>query len=67
VCFKAAATPLHLKMTAPDGQSFTEKVKPGDFHWVSAPQGFIEWEGLAPLLQTIKAAPWTSRLKVASK
>jgi hypothetical protein len=29
-----AATPLNLKMTAPDGQSFTEKLKPGDFHWV---------------------------------
>jgi virginiamycin B lyase len=31
-----AATPLHLKMTAPDGQSFTETVKPGDFHWVDS-------------------------------
>jgi quercetin dioxygenase-like cupin family protein len=31
-----AATPLNLKMTAPDGQSFTEKLKPGDFHWVDS-------------------------------
>jgi len=31
-----AATPLHLKMTAPDGQSFTETVKPGEFHWVDS-------------------------------
>jgi quercetin dioxygenase-like cupin family protein len=31
-----AATPLQLKMTAPDGQSRTEQVKAGDFHWVDA-------------------------------
>jgi quercetin dioxygenase-like cupin family protein len=31
-----AATPMQLKMTAPDGQSRTETVKPGDFHWVDA-------------------------------
>src|SRR5437763_8266346 len=27
-----AATPMHLKMTAPDGRSLSEEVKPGDFH-----------------------------------
>ena len=31
-----AVTPMHLKMTAPDGRSFTDDVKPGDFHWVDA-------------------------------
>jgi quercetin dioxygenase-like cupin family protein len=31
------ATPMQLKMTAPDGQSFTHTVKAGDFHWVDAP------------------------------
>jgi quercetin dioxygenase-like cupin family protein len=31
-----AATPLHLKMTAPDGRSSTENVKAGDFHWVDS-------------------------------
>jgi quercetin dioxygenase-like cupin family protein len=31
-----AATPVNLKMTAPDGQSFSEKVNPGDFHWVDS-------------------------------
>lgn len=31
-----AVTPLHLKMTAPDGKSFADEVKPGDFHWVDA-------------------------------
>jgi YVTN family beta-propeller protein len=31
-----AATPLHLKMTAPDGRSSTEDVKAGDFHWVDS-------------------------------
>jgi YVTN family beta-propeller protein len=31
-----AATPLQLKMTAPDGESFTENVKAGDFHWVDS-------------------------------
>jgi mannose-6-phosphate isomerase-like protein (cupin superfamily) len=31
-----AATPLHLKITAPDGRSSTENVKPGDFHWVDS-------------------------------
>ncbi|HEY6293337.1 MAG TPA: cupin domain-containing protein [Terriglobia bacterium] len=29
-----AVTPLQLKMTGPDGSSFTEEVKAGDFHWV---------------------------------
>jgi len=29
-----AATPMQLKMTAPDGQSRAETVKAGDFHWV---------------------------------
>ncbi len=32
-----AATPMQLKMTAPDGQSRTEQVKAGDFHWVNVP------------------------------
>lgn len=32
-----AATPMQLKMTAPDGQSRTEDVKVGDFHWVNVP------------------------------
>ncbi len=31
-----AVTPLHLKMTVPNGKSFTEQVKPGDFHWVDS-------------------------------
>ena len=31
-----AATPMQLKMTAPDGQSRAEQVKAGDFHWVDA-------------------------------
>jgi len=31
-----AATPMQLKMIAPDGQSRTEMVKAGDFHWVDA-------------------------------
>jgi hypothetical protein len=31
-----AATPLQLKMTALDGESFTEKAKPGDFHWIDS-------------------------------
>jgi quercetin dioxygenase-like cupin family protein len=31
-----AVTPMQLKMTAPDGQSFTHEVKAGDFHWVDA-------------------------------
>jgi quercetin dioxygenase-like cupin family protein len=30
-----AATGFNLKMTAPDGQSFTHEIKPGDFHWVT--------------------------------
>lgn len=29
-----AVTPMPLKMTAPDGQSRSEEVKAGDFHWV---------------------------------
>ena len=32
-----AATPMQLKMTSPDGQSFTHDVKAGDFHWVDTP------------------------------
>lgn len=31
-----AATPLRLKMSAPDGKSLTENVKAGDFHWVDS-------------------------------
>ena len=31
-----AATPLQLKMSAPDGKSLTESVKAGDFHWVDS-------------------------------
>ena len=31
-----AATPMQLKMIAPDGQSRVETVKAGDFHWVDA-------------------------------
>lgn len=30
-----AATAFPLKMTAPDGQSMTHDLKPGDFHWVA--------------------------------
>ena len=29
-----AATAFNLKMTAPDGKSFTHELKAGDFHWV---------------------------------
>jgi quercetin dioxygenase-like cupin family protein len=29
-----AATGFNLKMTSPDGQSFTHELKCGDFHWV---------------------------------
>ena len=32
-----AATGMQLKMTAPDGSSFTHEVKPGDFHWIDSP------------------------------
>ncbi|PYX34136.1 MAG: hypothetical protein DMG81_20360 [Acidobacteria bacterium] len=32
-----AATPMQLKMTGQDGQSSTDEVKPGDFHWVETP------------------------------
>ena len=32
-----AATPMQLKMRAPDGKSLTEQVKAGDFHWVNVP------------------------------
>ena len=32
-----AATPMQLKMTAPDAQSRSERVKAGDFHWVNVP------------------------------
>jgi quercetin dioxygenase-like cupin family protein len=31
-----AATPLVLKMTDPEGKSFTHEVKAGDIHWVDA-------------------------------
>jgi quercetin dioxygenase-like cupin family protein len=31
-----AATPMKLKMTAPDGRSLSEEVKAGDFHWIDA-------------------------------
>ena len=31
-----AATPLHLKMTAPEGRSSNENAEPGDFHWVGS-------------------------------
>ena len=31
-----AATPLTLKMTDPEGKSFTHEVKAGDVHWVDA-------------------------------
>jgi quercetin dioxygenase-like cupin family protein len=36
-CLIVAVTPMQLKMTAPDGQSRTEQVKSGDFHWVNVP------------------------------
>ena len=29
-----AVTPMQLKLTSPDGQTRTEQVKAGDFHWV---------------------------------
>ena len=32
-----ALSPIQLKMTAPDGQSRTEQVKAGNFHWVTVP------------------------------
>ena len=32
-----AATEMTLKMSAPDGQSRTETVKPGDVHWITTP------------------------------
>ena len=31
-----AATTMMLKMTSPDGKSFTHEVKAGDFHWVDS-------------------------------
>jgi quercetin dioxygenase-like cupin family protein len=31
-----SATALNLKMTAPDGQSLSEELKPGDYHWVDS-------------------------------
>lgn len=31
-----AATPMRLKMTAPDGRSLSEEVKPVDFHWIDS-------------------------------
>jgi quercetin dioxygenase-like cupin family protein len=30
-----SVAPMQLKMTAPDGQSLSEEVKAGDFHWVN--------------------------------
>jgi quercetin dioxygenase-like cupin family protein len=31
-----AVRAMPLKMTAPDGRSLSEEVKPGDFHWIDA-------------------------------
>jgi quercetin dioxygenase-like cupin family protein len=31
-----AATPMKLRMIAPDGQSMTHEVEAGDFHWIDA-------------------------------
>ena len=31
-----AATAMQLKMTAPDGKSFADEIKPGEFHWVDS-------------------------------
>jgi len=31
-----AVKDMALKMTAPDGRSLSEKVKPGDFHWIDS-------------------------------
>ena len=31
-----ATTGFKLKMSAPDGRSLSEEVKPGDFHWIDA-------------------------------
>lgn len=31
-----AAARMQLKMTAPDGRTFTHEIKAGDFHWVDA-------------------------------
>lgn len=31
-----AATSMHLKMTAPDGKSFADEVRPGDFHLIDS-------------------------------
>ena len=31
-----ATTAFKLKMSAPDGRSLSEEVKPGDFHWIDA-------------------------------
>jgi quercetin dioxygenase-like cupin family protein len=30
-----AATGFNLRMSAPDGQTVTHEIKPGDFHWVT--------------------------------
>ena len=32
-----AVTPIKLKMTSPDGEFLAEKLKAGDFHWVTVP------------------------------
>jgi quercetin dioxygenase-like cupin family protein len=31
-----AATTMMLKMTAPDGKSFTHEIEAGDFHWIDS-------------------------------
>jgi len=31
-----AVTKVQLKMTAPDGQSFSHEIQPGDFHWIDS-------------------------------
>lgn len=31
-----AGTKMELKMTAPDGQSFSHEIQAGDFHWINA-------------------------------
>lgn len=31
-----AATAFPLRMTAPDGQSMSHEIKPGDFHWIAS-------------------------------
>jgi len=31
-----AVTKMQLKMTAPDGPSFSHEIQPGDFHWIDS-------------------------------